>query len=57
LGEPVGVEEGGSESWEDKVGEDIDVEDWWEELGGGQTEPVRSQEKSLLKGVQYEGET
>jgi hypothetical protein len=33
----------GSDSWEDKVGEEIDVEDWWEELGGGQTEPVRSQ--------------
>jgi hypothetical protein len=25
------------------VGEEIDVEDWQEELGGGQTEPVRSQ--------------
>jgi hypothetical protein len=37
------VEEGGSESWEDKVGEEIDVEDWQEELGGRQTEPVRSQ--------------
>jgi hypothetical protein len=37
------VEEGGSESWEDEVGEEIDVEDWQEELGGGQTEPVRSQ--------------
>jgi hypothetical protein len=44
LGEPAGVEEGGSESWEDGVEEEIDVEDWWEEdLGGGQTEPVRSQ--------------
>jgi hypothetical protein len=43
LGEPAGVEEGGSESWEDKVGEEIDVEDWQEELEGGQTEPVRSQ--------------
>jgi hypothetical protein len=31
------VEEEGSESWEDKVGEEIDVEDWQEELGGGQT--------------------
>jgi hypothetical protein len=43
LGEPAGVEGGGSESWEDKVGEEIDVEYWQEELGGGQTEPVRSQ--------------
>jgi hypothetical protein len=40
LGEPAGVEEGGSESWEDEVGEEID---WQEELGGGQTEPMRSQ--------------
>jgi hypothetical protein len=37
------VEEAGSESWEDGVGEEIDVEDWREELGGGQMEPVRSQ--------------
>jgi hypothetical protein len=36
------VEEGGSESGEDRVGEEI-VEDWQEELGGGQTEPMRSQ--------------
>jgi hypothetical protein len=43
LGEPAGVEEGGSESWKDGVGEEIDVEDWWEELGSGQTEPLRSQ--------------
>jgi hypothetical protein len=43
LGEPAEVEEGESESWEDGVGEEIDVEDWQEELGGGQTEPVRSQ--------------
>jgi hypothetical protein len=28
LGEPAGVEEGGSESREDGVGEQIDVEDW-----------------------------
>jgi hypothetical protein len=41
------VEEGGSESWEDGAGEEIEVEDWREELGGGQTEPIRSQEKSL----------
>jgi hypothetical protein len=34
---------GESESWEDEMGEEIDVEDWQEELGGGQTEPVRSQ--------------
>jgi hypothetical protein len=33
----------GSESWEDRVGEEINVENWWEELGGGQTEPMRSQ--------------
>jgi hypothetical protein len=52
LEEPAGVEEGGSESWEDKVGEEIDVEDWQEELGGGQTELMRSQVK-----VQWEGET
>jgi hypothetical protein len=45
LGEPAEVEEGGSESWEDGVGEEIDVEDWREELGGGQTEPMRSQER------------
>jgi hypothetical protein len=37
------VEEEGSESWEDKVGEEINVEDRQEELGGGQREPVRSQ--------------
>jgi hypothetical protein len=42
-GEPAGVEGGGSESWEVKVGEEIDVEDWQEELGGGQREPMRSQ--------------
>jgi hypothetical protein len=22
---------------------EIDVEDWWEELGGGQSEPMKSQ--------------
>jgi hypothetical protein len=36
------------------VGEEIGVEDWWEEeLGGGQTEPVRSQvrEESLGEGL------
>jgi hypothetical protein len=35
------------------VGEEIDAEDWWEELGGGQTEPVRSQvkEESLGEGL------
>jgi hypothetical protein len=42
-----GWKKGGSESWEDGAGEEIEVEDWWEELGGGQTESVRSQEKSL----------
>jgi hypothetical protein len=39
LGEPARVEEGGSESWEDGVGEEIDVEDWQEELGGGRQSP------------------
>jgi hypothetical protein len=43
FGRASGVEEEGSESWEDEVGEEIDVEDWQEELGGGQTEPMRSQ--------------
>jgi hypothetical protein len=38
LGETAGVEEGGSESWKDGVGEEIDVEDWQEELKGGQRE-------------------
>jgi hypothetical protein len=33
------VEEGGSESWEDGVGEKIDVEDWQEELGVGRQSP------------------
>jgi hypothetical protein len=37
------MEEGGFEPCKDEVGEEIDIEDWWEELGGGQTEPVRSQ--------------
>jgi hypothetical protein len=37
------VEEGGSESGEDGVGEEIDVEDCQEELGCGQTKPMRSQ--------------
>jgi hypothetical protein len=37
LGEPAGVEERESEAWEDTVGEEIDVKDWWEELGGRQT--------------------
>jgi hypothetical protein len=40
----------GSESWEDKVGEEIEVEDWREELGGGQTEPVRSQVREKSSG-------
>jgi hypothetical protein len=45
------VEEVGSESWEDGVGEEIDVEDWREEeLGGGQTEPVRSQVREESSG-------
>jgi hypothetical protein len=43
LGEPAGVEEGRSESWEDKVGEEVDLEGWQEELGGGQPEPMKSQ--------------
>jgi hypothetical protein len=42
LGEPAGLEE-----QEDEVGEENDVEDWQEELGGGQTEPVRSQVREL----------
>jgi hypothetical protein len=46
------VGEGGSESWKDGVGEEIEVEDWQEELGGGKTEPMRSQVR-----VQREGET
>jgi hypothetical protein len=50
LGEPAGVKEGGSESWEDEVGEEIVVEDWWEELGGGQMEPVRSQVREESSG-------
>jgi hypothetical protein len=37
--ESNGVEGGGSESWEDEVGEEIDVEDWQEELGGGRQSP------------------
>jgi hypothetical protein len=46
------VEGGGSESWEDKVGEEIEVGDRQEELGGGKTEPMRSQvrEESLGEG-------
>jgi hypothetical protein len=36
------VEEGGL-NWEDGVGKEIEVEDQREELGGGQTEPMRSQ--------------
>jgi hypothetical protein len=47
----------GSESWEDK-GEEIEVEDWWEELGGGQTEPVKSQvREESYEGVQWERDT
>jgi hypothetical protein len=52
LGKPAGVGKGRSEPCEDEVGEDIDVEDWQEELGGGQTEPMRSQVR-----VQWDGET
>jgi hypothetical protein len=44
------VEEVGSESWEDEVGEETDVEDWRKELGGGQTEPVRSQVREESSG-------
>jgi hypothetical protein len=54
LGEPAGVEEAGSQPWEDGVGEEIGVEDWREEeLGDEQREPVRSQvrEESLGKGL------
>jgi hypothetical protein len=32
------------------VGEEIDAEDWWEELGGGQTELVRSQVREEYSG-------
>jgi hypothetical protein len=35
------------------VGEEIDVEDWQEELGSGQTEPMRSTSKRVL----WKGET
>jgi hypothetical protein len=44
------VEEGGSESWDDEVGEEIDVEDWQEALGSGQTESVRSQVREKSPG-------
>jgi hypothetical protein len=37
------VEEGGSKSWKDGVGEEIEVQDQREELGGGQMVPMRSQ--------------
>jgi hypothetical protein len=32
------------------VGEEIEVEHWWEELGGGQTEPVRLQVREESSG-------
>jgi hypothetical protein len=32
------------------VGEEIGVEDWQKELGGGQTEPVRSQVREESSG-------
>jgi hypothetical protein len=32
------------------VGEEIDVEDWWEELAGGQMEPMRSQVREESSG-------
>jgi hypothetical protein len=47
---PSRVEEGGSESWKYRVGEELDVEDWWEELGGGLTEPMRSQVREESSG-------
>jgi hypothetical protein len=50
LGEPAGVAEEGSESWEDEVGEEIEVEDRREELGDGQMEPVRSQVREESSG-------
>jgi hypothetical protein len=51
FGELAGVEEGGFEPKEDGVGEEIDVEDWQEEeLGGKQTEPVRSQVREESSG-------
>jgi hypothetical protein len=37
------MEEGGSETCEDEVGEEIDLEAWQEELGVRQTETMRSQ--------------
>jgi hypothetical protein len=43
-----GWKKGGSESWEDGVGEEIEVEDLQEELGGGQTEPARSQVREFI---------
>jgi hypothetical protein len=45
----------GSESCEDEVGEEIDVGDWQEELGGGQTEPVRSQVREECSGEGFSG--
>jgi hypothetical protein len=45
------VEEEGSESREDGMGEEIEVEDWREEeLGDGQTEPMRSQVREESSG-------
>jgi hypothetical protein len=40
FGRASRVEEGESEPCEDEVEEEIDVEDWQEELEGGQTEPM-----------------
>jgi hypothetical protein len=40
----------GVESWEDEVSEEIEVEDWWEELGGGEMESVRSQVREESSG-------
>jgi hypothetical protein len=40
----------GSESWKDGAGEEIEAEDWREELGGGNTEPMRSQVREESSG-------
>jgi hypothetical protein len=50
FGRASRVEEWESESWVDRVGEEIEVEDWWEELGSGQTGLVRSQVREELSG-------
>jgi hypothetical protein len=44
------MEKEGSEPCENEVGEEIDVEDWQEELRGGQTEPRRYQVREFSGG-------